>query len=111
MSLSTLTNLYQQITTILNSIGTWLPQLFLRLILAWEFGEAGFAKYNGENWFANLEFPFPFNLVSADFSWNLALTFEILGAFALVVGLATRFFATSLFIKLSIDNTLAKVFK
>lgn len=43
---------YNWITTQLEAIGTWFPQLVLRLILAWEFGEAGIAKYNGENWFA-----------------------------------------------------------
>ncbi len=90
--------IYQQVVSILEAIGTWLPQLVLRLILAWEFGEAGIAKYNGENWFANLDFPFPFNLVSPEFSWGLATMFEIVGAAALVLGLATRFFSLSLII-------------
>lgn len=93
-----LCQLYSQVVSILEAIGTWFPQLILRLILAWEFGEAGFAKYNGENWFANISFPFPFNLVSPEFSWVLSTFFEIVGAFALAFGLATRFFSASLII-------------
>jgi len=89
---------YSQVVSILEAIGTWFPQLVLRLILAWEFGEAGLAKFNGENWFANLSFPFPFNLVSPDVSWAMATYFEIIGAAALLVGLATRFFSASLII-------------
>lgn len=98
MKCSALCSSYQWIISVLESIGSWFPQLVLRLILAWEFGEAGFAKYNGENWFANLTFPFPFNLVSPEFSWGLATFFEIAGAAALVLGLATRFFSASLII-------------
>lgn len=79
-------------------IGEWLPQLALRLILAWEFGEAGFEKLHGSNWFADISFPFPFNLLPPDFSWALATFFEIAGAFALAIGLATRFFSISLII-------------
>jgi len=89
---------YQWVTSILESIGSWFPQLVLRLILAWEFGEAGLAKFNGENWFANLTFPFPLNLVSPEFSWGMATYFELFGAAALVLGLATRFFSVSLII-------------
>ena len=86
------------VTSLLESIGTWFPQLVLRLILAWEFGEAGIAKYTGENWFANITFPFPFNLVSPEFSWALTTFFEIFGAGALVIGFATRFFSVSLLV-------------
>jgi len=89
---------YHWLVSVLESIGNWFPQLILRLILAWEFGEAGIAKYNGENWFANITFPFPFNLVSSEVSWGLATYFEILGAAALVLGLATRFFSLSLIV-------------
>jgi len=90
--------IYSSIRSKLDSIGTWLPQLGLRLILAWEFGEAGFEKLHGENWFANITFPFPFNILPPDFSWNLSLTFEIIGAFALALGIATRFFTISLIV-------------
>ncbi|MES2501677.1 MAG: DoxX family protein [Pseudomonadota bacterium] len=89
---------YQFICEKLEALGAWLPQLFLRLILAWEFGEAGFEKLHGTNWFANLTFPFPFNLLPPDISWGIATFFEIIGAFALAFGLATRFFSISLII-------------
>jgi len=89
---------YEWVTSLLESIGTWFPQLVLRLILAWEFGEAGIAKYTGENWFANISFPFPFNLVSPEFSWALSTFFEIFGAAALIIGFATRFFSVSLLV-------------
>jgi putative oxidoreductase len=91
-------SLYQTITKPLNAIGSWFPQLALRLLLAWEFGEAGFEKLHGTNWFADLTFPFPFSLLPPDFSWGMATFFEIVGAFALAFGLATRFFSLSLII-------------
>ena len=91
-------NFYQTIIDTLNITNTWLPQLGLRLLLAWEFGEAGFEKLHGTNWFDDLTFPFPFNLLPASVSWNIALGFEIVGAIALVLGLFTRFFSISLII-------------
>ena len=93
-----LQTVYQSITLKLDTIGTWLPQLGLRLLLAWEFGEAGFEKLHGNNWFANINFPFPFSLLPPDISWGMATFFEIVGAFALALGLGTRFFAFSLMI-------------
>ena len=89
---------YNFIISKLNQVGTWLPQLALRLMLAWEFGESGFEKLHGTNWFADLTFPFPFNLLPPSISWNISVFFEIVGAFALVIGLATRFFSISLII-------------
>ena len=89
---------YHWAISLLESIGTWFPELILRLILAWEFGEAGFEKLHGTNWFSNITFPFPFNLVSPEFSWHLSTFFEIVGAFALALGLATRFFSASLIV-------------
>ena len=98
MILNQITAFYELVRSILNNIGTWLPQLGLRLILAWEFGEAGFEKLHGSNWFADVAFPFPFSLLPPDISWGIATYFEIVGAFALVFGIATRFFAISLII-------------
>jgi len=89
---------YKSFTQHLNAIGEYLPPLLLRLILAIEFGSAGLEKFNGSNWFFELSFPFPFNLVPPEFSWTLATYFEIVGAFALMLGLATRFFSISLLI-------------
>jgi putative oxidoreductase len=98
MKCAILCKFYHWAISLLESIGTWFPQLTLRLILAWEFGEAGFEKLHGTNWFSSITFPFPFNLVSPEFSWHLSTFFEIVGAFALVLGLATRFFSVSLIV-------------
>jgi putative oxidoreductase len=91
-------NLYKSTINQLNYLASSIPQLFLRLLLAWEFGESGFEKLHGTNWFADLSFPFPFNLLPPDISWGISTFFEIVGAFALVFGFATRFFAISLII-------------
>jgi len=98
LSISKITYFYQFICSKLENINTWLPQLTLRLLLAWEFGESGFEKYHGTNWFADLTFPFPFNILPVDVSWNISIFFEIVGAFALLLGVATRFFSISLII-------------
>ncbi len=84
----------------LDGLHAWLAPLGLRLIMAWEFGEAGFEKLRGENWFSGIQenFPIPFNWVPADLSWGMSTWFEIIGAFALALGLFTRFFAFSLLI-------------
>lgn len=75
-------------------------RILIRLLMAWEFGKAGFTKMNGENWFARVQdnFIFPFNVIPVDISWFLATWFEILGAFGLLFGLFTRFWAFTLII-------------
>lgn len=97
-SITYLIGLYDNLCSQLNRIGEWLPQLCLRLILAWEFGEAGFEKLHGSNWFIDINFPFPLNLLPPDISWSLATYFEIIGAFTLALGFATRFISLSLII-------------
>jgi len=72
--------------------------LFLRLLLAYEFGEAGLEKLNGDNWFADLAFPFPVSLLPADVSWALATGLEIIAPVALILGFATRFFSLALMV-------------
>lgn len=96
--ITTAKNLLNPIFSWLNTFSDSIPPLFLRLILAWEFGEAGFEKLHGSNWFADLTFPFPFNLLPPEISWGIATFFEIVGAFALALGFATRFFSVSLII-------------
>lgn len=93
-----LLKLHTHTVSILNQIGEYLPALLLRIILAWEFGEAGYQKLHGSNWFQDLTFPFPFNLLSAEVNWHLATTFELIGATALLLGFATRFFSLSLIV-------------
>lgn len=89
---------YCRVISWANLAALFLPALLLRLILAYEYGESGYAKFTGANWFAELSFPFPFNLVPAEFSWQMATWFELIGAAALVLGLATRFFSLTLII-------------
>jgi len=82
--------------------------LVLRLLLAWEYWEAGSTKFNGTNWFQHIQdkFPFPFNVIDPDISWFLATWFEMLGAIALLIGLGTRYASLSLIV-LSIVATIA----
>jgi len=82
----------------LDAVDAWLAPLTLRLVLAKEFWAAGIEKLHGNNWFIDIQsqFPFPFNLLPAEFSWQLATGFEIIGPIALLLGLGTRFFAVSL---------------
>jgi putative oxidoreductase len=93
-------HLYTGLTALLNKAGSYLGLLGLRLLLAWEFWESGVEKFNGDNWFADIQgdFPFPFNLVPVDISWFLSTWSELIGAVALVIGLGTRFFSLSLII-------------
>jgi putative oxidoreductase len=97
---NTLSERWTALTERLDGVGDWLAPLGLRLILAWEFWEAGIEKFRGENWFASIQsdFPFPFDRVPPDLSWTMATWFELGGAVALLLGLGTRFFAFNLFV-------------
>lgn len=92
--------LTQNIFGLLNRAGEWLSPLGLRLLLAYEFWQAGFEKLHGDNWFADIQdqFPFPLNLVPVDISWQLSTWTELIGPVALVLGLGTRFASVSLII-------------
>jgi putative oxidoreductase len=87
-------------TRLLDTAGDWAGFMGLRLLLGWEFFESGMEKYQGENWFADIQakFPLPFNLLPVNISWSMATWFELMGGVALVIGLGTRFFAASLFV-------------
>ncbi|MEW6332150.1 MAG: DoxX family protein [Pseudomonadota bacterium] len=84
----------------LDRVGAWLAPLGLRLLLAYEFWESGVEKLRGENWFADIQdqFPFPFNLLPVDLSWQISTWTELVGPVALVLGLGTRFAGASLII-------------
>lgn len=90
--------LWHRITARLEIVGAWLAPFGLRAFLAWEFWESGLEKYHGENWFAEIQdrFIFPFNLLPVDFSWWLSTWVELLGAWMLLLGLATRIVSTKL---------------
>jgi len=85
---------------LLDNLGSWLGMLSLRLFLAYEFWESGLEKFNGSNWFADIQgqFPFPFSVVPVNISWFLATWVELIGAVMLVIGLGTRFWAFSFLI-------------
>ena len=94
---------YDTITSRLRASGDYVWPLALRLILAWEFWEAGMTKLQGTNWFADIPwadwqkgFPFPFDQIPVDLNWSLATLSELGFAAMLVLGLFTRFAAISL---------------
>lgn len=99
---------WQRVVNVLEPAGNWVALLPIRLLMAYEFGSAGLKKFNASDtlwgdvpgWFANsLEnFPFPINLFPASFNWFMVTWVEILGGFALLLGLFTRFWAFSLVI-------------
>ena len=95
-----MTKLIRTLLNWINQSGQWLGFLGLRVLLGWEFFEAGLGKFHGENWFADIQekFPYPFNLMPVNISWSMATWFELIGGVALVIGLGTRFFAVSLFV-------------
>lgn len=97
--------IYDNLTARLREAGDWTWPLLLRLILAWEFFEAGLGKLRGENWFGDIPwadwqkgFPFPFDRIPTDLNWLLATWGELVFAAMLVLGLFTRFAATSLLV-------------
>lgn len=91
---------YFALTAGLDRAGEWVGMTGLRLLLAWEFWEAGVMKFTGENWFADYldAFPFPFDVMPVEISWLLATWTELLGAIGLAIGLGTRFFGVALMI-------------
>ncbi len=103
-----LLSLEQSFRQQLNKVGQFFPLLMLRLLLAWEFWEAGLQKFNGENWFQHIQanFPFPFSVIDPQISWFMATWFELLGGIALLLGLGTRYVSISLLI-LTIVATIA----
>ena len=96
-------DLYDSLTMKLRAAGDYVWPLALRLIMFWEFWEAGITKFRGENWFANIPwaswqkgFPWPFKLLPTELNWLLATWGELVLACMLLFGLFTRFAAISL---------------
>ena len=103
-----LITLWDRVVSWLNPAGEWAGLLVIRLLMAYEFGSAGFRKLGASEtlwgdvpgWFArNMEkAPFPFAYLPAEFNWFAVTWVEILGGLALAIGLFTRFWAFSLVI-------------
>ena len=99
--MSSLIELYDRLTDRLRSAGDWLAPLGLRLLLAYEFYNAGTMKAGIDatpGWFANKGFPAPFDWFPAGMNWTMVTWTEILAGLALMFGLFTRFFAFSLIV-------------
>ena len=90
----------QPLMSRVDGVGQWLAPLGLRVLLAWEFFEAGREKLQGENWFADLgdKFPLPFSLLGPNVNWTLATWMELAGGLALLLGLGTRYAAATLWV-------------
>ena len=96
---------YDDLTARLKAAGDYVWPTALRLIMFWEFWEAGIKKYHGDNWFANIPwadwqkgFPWPFSAINQDLNWFLATWGELVFAFLILFGLFTRFAALSLIV-------------
>ena len=96
---------YDNMTARLRVSGDYLWPLLLRLIMFWEFWEAGIKKLNGANWFADIPwadwqkgFPVPFNLVPSELNWLAATWGELVFSVLILLGLFTRFAALSLIV-------------
>ena len=96
-------DLYDNLTARLRAGGDYIWPLGLRLILFWEFWEAGISKYRGENWFAEIPwadwqkgFPWPFSALGPDLNWIAATAGEMVFSILILLGLFTRFAAISL---------------
>jgi putative oxidoreductase len=91
---------YQRLTSCTTPLLTSLALLFLRLIMAWEFWESGLEKLHGTNWFEDIshKFPWPIRLLPVHLNWTIATYAELIGAILVLLGVATRLSAFSLFI-------------
>jgi putative oxidoreductase len=94
---------WDSIVNAIQPAGEWIALLPIRLLMAYEFGKAGFGKYAADGvprWFANTQdnFLFPFNVIPAELSWFLVTWTEVIGGICLFFGLFTRFWAFSLII-------------
>ncbi len=98
--MSKLIKIKKSLIQMLDSSAPWIGLLAVRVLIGWEYLDAGLEKLHGQNWFADIQddFPFPFSIVPTALSWQMATWFEIIGGIALIIGLGTRFFATSLMV-------------
>jgi putative oxidoreductase len=98
-------DVYDNVTARLRASGDYLWPLALRLIMFWEFWEAGTKKLRGQNWFGDIPwadwqsgFPWPFSALSAEVNWLAATWGELVFSLLILFGLFTRFAAFSLLV-------------
>lgn len=96
---------YDNLTARLRAAGDYLWPLALRAILFWEFWEAGYGKFRGQNWFGDIPwadwqkgFPWPFSTLGPELNWLAATWGEMIFSVLLLLGLFTRFAAISLLV-------------
>jgi len=94
--MTTLTRTFNHV----DRLGNWSADLPLRLFLAWEFFESGWEKFNGSNWFGDIQanFPFPFDVLPAQLNWQLSMWAELLLPLLLLLGLGTRLASAGLMV-------------
>ena len=98
-------DVYDNLTARLRVAGDYLWPLLLRLIMFWEFWEAGTTKLRGANWFGDIPwadwqqgFPWPLSMLSPELNWIAATWGELVFSLMLLLGLFTRFAALSLLV-------------
>jgi len=96
---------YDTVAARLRASGDYIWPLGLRLVLCWEFWEAGITKLHGKNWFGDIPwaewqkgFPWPFSSLTVDLNWLAATWGELVFALLILFGLFTRFAAISLIV-------------
>ncbi len=95
-----LNTLFKTTDQTLNTLGLWLADIPIRLWLGWEFFEAGVEKWQGENWFVQIQsnFPWPFQLFPASLNWKLSMWIELIAPMLIVLGLGTRLASLALMV-------------
>lgn len=98
-------DMYDNLTARLRASGQYLWPLLLRLIMFWEFWNAGAKKLAGNNWFADIPwsewqggFPWPFSVLPTGINWLAATWGELIFSVLILFGLFTRFAAISLIV-------------
>jgi len=96
---------YDNLSARLRVAGDYVWPLTLRLIMFWEFWEAGMTKLRGSNWFADIPwadwqkgFPWPFSVLPTELNWLAATWGELLFAAMVLLGLFTRAAALALIV-------------
>ncbi|MCH9025641.1 MAG: DoxX family protein [Proteobacteria bacterium] len=74
--------------------------LALRLILGPVLIVSGWEKLTGANYFGSMleSFPFPFNILPPELSWQMSIWIELIGGFLLLAGLAVRWISLPLMV-------------